>query len=111
LFLYEIIHPKPEQIHRDPQLLKILDEFVDVFQEITGLPPERDHEHPIDILPGSQPPYKGIYPLSAKELEILHTTIDDLLAKGHIRPSKSPYGAPIFFVRKKDGTLRIVINY
>src|SRR5215212_3446001 len=111
LFLHEIMESKGTQTHRDPQMQTILDEYEDVFADIMGLPPKRDHEHAINILPGSQPPYKGIYPLSAPELETLRITIDDLMAKGHIQPSKSPYGAPIFFVKKKDGTLRMVVDY
>ena len=75
------------------------------------LPPERDITHGIDLIPHSQPPHRPVYRLSLTERKEIQTTIQDLLTKGHIEPSTSPYGAPILFVGKKDGTLRMCVDY
>ena len=69
------------------------------------------NDHPIDLLDDKQPPYGPIYNLGSVELETLKTYIKANLASGFIRPSKSPAGAPILFVRKKDGSLRLCIDY
>ena len=75
-------------------------------------PPSRAIDHPIDLLPGSSPPNRlGMKPLSNDELQELRRQLTDLLQRGHIRPSISPFGAPILFVRKKDGTLRLCVDY
>jgi hypothetical protein len=88
-------------------------EFQDVFEKKNAdrLPEHRKYDVPIDLLPGKQPPWGGIYSLSEPELKTLKEYIDENLAKGFIRPSKSPAGAPVFFVKKKDGSLRPVIDY
>ena len=67
--------------------------------------------HAIDLEDGKQPPYGPIYSLGPVELETLKTYIETNLANGFIRPSKSPAGAPILFVRKSDGSLRLCVNY
>jgi hypothetical protein len=92
---------------------KMLEEFRDVFPEglPPGKPPERAITHTIDVEPGSAPPHRGIYRLSESELGELRTQLQDLLARGFIRPSVSPYGAPILFVKKKDGTMRMCVDY
>ena len=110
MFLWQIQQDEKKP-PMDPTVSRLLKRYQDVFEEVKTLPPARGHEHTIDTVPGASPPYKSIYPLSQKELDTLRKTLDDLLEKGHIRPSKSPYGAPIFFIRKKDGTLRMVIDY
>ena len=71
----------------------------------------RINNHPIDLLDDKQPPYSPIYSLGPVKLEILKTYIEANLASGFIRPSKSPTGAPILFVRKKDGSLHLCIDY
>lgn len=93
--------------------IAILEEFADVFpKELpSGLPPARDVDHQIDLEPGHSPPFRPIYRLSYKELAELRKQLQELLAQGHIRPSKSPYGAPILFVTKKDGSMRMCIDY
>jgi len=84
----------------------IVREFPDVFsEELLGLPLEREVEVIIDIL--TQPPYR----MTPKELDELKIQLQELLDKGFIRPSKSPWGAPVLFVKKKDGTLRLCIDY
>lgn len=87
--------------------------FEDVFalDKAGLLPPHKDTDHSIDLLPGTTPPHGPIYPLSQAELQELWEYIADSLAKGRIRPSKSPAGAPILFVPKKDGTLRLCVDY
>src|SRR3954470_15294793 len=101
-----------EILHDDQKLQKLIQEFQDVFpDDLTKLPPHRNVDHRIELVPGAEPPHKRIYQLSQVELEVLKNTIRELLEKGYIRPSKSPYGAPILFVQKKDGTLRLCIDY
>ena len=77
----------------------------------SGLPPARDTGHTIPLEPGHAPPWRPLYRLSPAERDEAEKQIKDYLAKGWIRPSKSPYGAPILFVKKKDGTLRMCIDY
>ena len=87
-------------------------DFPDVFpEEFLGLPPQREIEFAIDVVPGatlaSITPYR-MAPLELKELKL---QLQELLEKGFIQPSVSPWGAPVLFVKKKDGTLRVCIDY
>jgi hypothetical protein len=90
-----------------------LNSFRDVFPEElpAGLPPARTVDFEIDLEPGHAPPSKAPYRLSRDELVELKKQLDDLLKKGFIEPSVSPYGAPVLFVKKKDGTMRMCIDY
>ena len=91
---------------------KIHDEYRDVFESLPKtLPPRREHDHAIEIVPGSQPPSKPAYRLSITELDELKKQLDTLLEHGFIRASRSPYGAPMLFVKKKDGSMRMCIDY
>ncbi|GMJ04800.1 hypothetical protein HRI_004149200 [Hibiscus trionum] len=84
-------------------------EFPDVFpEELPGLPPDRDVEFEIEIYPGSAPVSMNPYRMAPKELKI---QLQELLDRGFIRPSSSPWGAPVLFVKKKDGSLRLCIDY
>ena len=76
-----------------------------------GIPPSREVKHRIDVEPGSKPPYRPPYRLGPAEQDELEEQIKDLLAQGFIRPSCSPYGAPVLFVPKKDGRWRMCIDY
>ena len=77
-----------------------------------GLPPSRfEKDFTIGLVEGAKPPYGPLYRMSPAELEEVRRQLEDLLAKGWIRPSESPYGAPILFVRKKDGSLRMAVDY
>ena len=91
----------------------LLGRYRDVFPDElpAGLPPDRGVGHTIPIIPGSKPPSRPLYRLSPLEMEEVKRQVKDLLAKGLIEPSKSPYGAPILFVQKKDGTLRMCVDY
>ena len=88
--------------------------FADVFSEKAAnlLPQHRPFDCSIDLDSSNPcPPYRPIYSLSPKESKSLDDYLDDNLAKGFIRPSKSPAGAPIFFVKKKSGELRPCVDY
>ena len=86
-------------------------EFTDVFQEtLPGLPPCREIEHKIKIL-GTLPKPSPIYKLSPLEEKTLRNHLNNALNKKLIQVSKSPYRAAVFFVQKKDGSLRLVTNY
>ena len=95
-----------------PGLQGVLDEYKDVFSPMPeGLPPARGVGHTIPLEPGTIPPFKAMFRLSPKEKLEVEKQVSELLAKGWIEPSISPYGAPILFVQKKDGTLRMCIDY
>ena len=91
----------------------LLHEYADVFPSDlpTGLPPRRDIDHKIEVLPGSEPPSRATYKMSPKELDELKKIIQELLEHGFIQPSISPYGAPVLFVKKKDGSIRMCVDY
>jgi hypothetical protein len=89
----------------------VLQEFEDVVQEITGFPPKREIYLSIDLVLGDSPVSKTPYIMSTLELKELQMQLESLLKKGYIRPSVSPWGAPILFVKKKDGTLRLCIDF
>ena len=79
--------------------------------KILGIPPKRDIDFRIDLVPGTEPISKTPYRMIAHELVELKVQLEELLAKGLIRPSVSPWGAPVIFVKKKDGSLRLCIDY
>jgi len=75
------------------------------------LPPRRRVDHAIEVVPEVPPPAKAPYRMNHEELKELKVQLKELLAKGYIKPNKSPYGAPVLFVHKKDGTLRMCVDY
>jgi hypothetical protein len=75
------------------------------------MPPERKVEFTIELLPGTAPIFKRAYRISRLELVEIKKQIDELSEKGYIRPSTSPWAAPVLFVEKKDGTKRMCIDY
>ena len=87
-------------------------EFRDVFpEELPGLPSEREIEFCIDVVPDTDPISMPPYRMAPAELSELKEQLQDLLDKGFIRLSTSPWGAPVLFVKKKDGSLRLCIDY
>ena len=78
---------------------------------LLGLPPDREIEFAIDLAPGTEPVSKAPYMMAPVEMKELATQLQDLLEKGVIRPSVSPWGAPVLFVNKKDGSMRLCIDY
>ena len=88
-------------------------EFADLFskREADKLPAHRSYDHAIPLEPGKDPPFGPIYKLSPAELEEVRKYITENLRKGFIRHSQSPCRAPIVFVKKVDGTLRLCVDY
>ena len=76
-----------------------------------GLPPEREIEFCIDVVLGTDPIFMPPYRMAPAELNELKEQLQELFDKGFIRPSTSPWGAPVLFVKKKDGSLRLCIDY
>ena len=92
--------------------IPIVREFPDVFpKDLSGLPPNREIEFSIDLLPGSSLISKAAYRMAPAELGELKAQLQELLNKGFIKPSVSPWGAPVLFVKKKDGSMRLCIDY
>ncbi|TLX67246.1 RNA-directed DNA polymerase, partial [Labilibacter sediminis] len=90
----------------------VISDFGDVFpEELPGLPPVRQVEFRIDLIPGAAPIAKSPYRLAPPEMKELQDQLQELRDKGFIRPSFSPWGAPILFVKKKDGSQRMCIDY
>ncbi|GJV36570.1 putative reverse transcriptase domain-containing protein [Tanacetum coccineum] len=98
----------------EPKLsdMYVVRDFVDVFPEdLSGLPPQRQVEFCIDLVPGATPVAKSPYRLAPSEMQELSGQLQELQDKGFIRPSHSPWGAPVLFVKKKDGSFRMCIDY
>jgi hypothetical protein len=94
------------------ETIKVVSEFSYVFpKDLPSMPPERKVEFAIELLPGNAPISKRAYKVSGPELVELKKQIDELSEKGYIRPSTSPWAAPVLFVEKKDGTRRMCIDY
>jgi hypothetical protein len=89
----------------------VLIEFEDIFQEVPRLPPKRDIDFSINLMPGASPVSKDPYRMSTPELKDLQLQLEEHLTKGYIFPSVSPWGAPVLFMKKKDGTLRLCIDF
>jgi hypothetical protein len=90
----------------------VVNDFSDVFlEELPDMPPDRDIEFVIELKPGTAPIYKTPYRMATLELVELKEHIKELLEKGFIYPSSSPWGAPVIFVPKKDGTRRMFVDY
>ncbi|GJY37604.1 putative reverse transcriptase domain-containing protein [Tanacetum coccineum] len=90
----------------------IVRDFPEVFPEdLPGLPPARPVEFQIDLIPGAAPVARAPYRLAPSEMKELSEQLQELSDKGFIRPSSSPWGAPVLFVKKKDGSFRMCIDY
>jgi hypothetical protein len=89
----------------------VLEEFEDVFKEVPRLPPKRDIDFSINLMLGATLVSKDPYRMSTLELKELQMKLEEILKKGYICASVSPWGAPVFFMKKKDGTLRLCIDF
>ena len=95
-------------------LTALLRRFKDVLGGIPAsapMPPQRAVDHVVELVPGAEPSNRGVIRLSQPELEELRKQLTELLEKAYIRPSLSPFGAPVLFAKKKDGTFRLCIDY
>jgi hypothetical protein len=117
LFIPVAVLAKPsgrvyEAIVQEIQDILVVCEFLYVFPEdLPGLPPERDVEFVIELNPSMAPISRRSYRMPPNELAELKTQLQDLLEKGFIRPSSSPWGCPAIFIKKKDQTLQMCVDY
>jgi hypothetical protein len=87
-------------------------EYPDVLpDDLPGMPPDKDVEFVIELQPGTAPISKRLYRMPPKELAELKNQLQELLDKGYIHPSSSPWGSPALFVKKKDGSLQMCVDY
>ncbi|GJY30513.1 putative reverse transcriptase domain-containing protein [Tanacetum coccineum] len=114
VFLAQISAKKEEDKSEGKQIkdVPIVRDFPEVFPEdLPGLPPARPVEFQIDLIPGAAPVARAPYRLAPSEMKELSEQLQELSDKGFIRPSSSPWGAPVLFVKKKDGSFRMCIDY
>lgn len=109
-FLAHVVETKVEE--KKIEDIPIVQDFPDVFpNDVSGLPPVREVEFRIDLVPEATPIAKSPYRLAPAEMQELASQLQELSDKGFIRPSTSPWGAPVLFVKKKDGSFRMCIDY
>ncbi|GJR68691.1 putative reverse transcriptase domain-containing protein [Tanacetum coccineum] len=114
IFLAQVTKKETEDKSEEKRLEDVptVRDFPEVFPEdLPGLPPTRQVEFQIDLVPGAAPVARAPYRLAPSELQELSTQLQELSDKGFIRPSSSPWGAPVLFVKKKDGSFRMCIDY
>ncbi|GKD52629.1 putative reverse transcriptase domain-containing protein [Tanacetum coccineum] len=114
VYLAQVTSKKTEDKSEEKRLkdVPIVREFLEVFPEdLPGLPPARQVEFKIDLVPNVTPVARAPYQLALAEMQELSTQLQELSKKGFIRPSFSPWGAPVLFVKKKDGSFRMCIDY
>ena len=99
-------------VAEEVELIPVVSEYPEVFpEELPGMPPDRDIEFLIELLPGTGPISKRPYRMPAKDLVEIKNQIKELLEKGYIRRSSSPWGALVLLVEKKDKSLRMAVDY
>jgi hypothetical protein len=92
--------------------IRAVRDFLDVFpEELAGMPPEMEVELVIDLLPGTAPISKRPYKMSIEELKEFKKQLTELQEAGYIRSNSSPYGAPVLFVQKKEGSQVMCMDY
>jgi len=108
-----IIFARMEVEEREgPSIIPVVHQFEDVFtDEVPGLPPNREVEFSIDLVSGTGPVSMAPYRMALAELVELKKQIAELMVKQFIRPSTSPWGAPVLLVKKKDGSSRLYVDY
>ncbi|GKB02221.1 putative reverse transcriptase domain-containing protein [Tanacetum coccineum] len=113
VFLVQMIK-KEETVASEKRIedVPVVRDFPEVFpEEFPGLPPTRQVEFHIELIPGATPVARAPYRLAPAEMKELAEQLKELSDKGFIRPSSSPWGAPILFVKKKDGSFQMCIDY
>ncbi|KAK5836211.1 hypothetical protein PVK06_011971 [Gossypium arboreum] len=101
-----------KESEKKPESVPVVCEYPDVFpEELPGLPPVREIEFGIELVPGTTPISIAPYRMAPTELKELKAQLQELVDRGFARPSFSPWGAPVLFVKKKDGTMRLCIDY
>ena len=101
-----------DEVRSDLDLPRVVCEYEDVFlDELPGLSPQRVVDFGIELYPGTSPILMTPHRMAPVELQELRVQLQELLDKGFIRPSTSPWGAPVLFAKKKDKTLRLCIDY
>ncbi|XP_074337615.1 uncharacterized protein LOC141674810 [Apium graveolens] len=109
-YLAHVVDTNKDVLHIEN--IPVVKEFKDVFpDDLPRLPPDREIEFMIDLTPGTTPISKSPYRMAPMEMKELATQLQELLDKGIIRPSVSPWGAPVLFVKKKDGSMRLCIFF
>ncbi|GJV13126.1 hypothetical protein Tco_1354667 [Tanacetum coccineum] len=114
IFLAHVTTKGTEDKSKEKRLedVPIVWDFPDVFlEDLPGLPLTRKVEFQIDLIPGATPVARAPYRLAPSEMKELSEQLKELSDKGFIRPSSSPWGAPVLFVKKKDGSFRMSIDY
>ncbi|GJZ56996.1 putative reverse transcriptase domain-containing protein [Tanacetum coccineum] len=110
VFMIQVMEKKSDEKRLED--IPVVKEFSDVFPEdLPGLPPVRQVEFQIDLIPGAAPVARTPYRLAPSEMQELSNQLQELTDRGFIRPSTSPWGAPVLFVKKKDGSFRMCIDY
>ncbi|GJT69479.1 putative reverse transcriptase domain-containing protein [Tanacetum coccineum] len=114
IFLAYVTTKKAEEKSKEKRLkdVPIVQDFPEVFPEdLSGIPPTRQVGFQIDLIPGAAPMARAPYRLAPSEMKESSDQLKELFDKGFIRPSSSPWGAPVLFVKKKDGSFRMCIDY
>nr|GFC96461.1 putative reverse transcriptase domain-containing protein [Tanacetum cinerariifolium] len=102
----------PEPAKKQLQDVPVICNFLKVFpDDLPGLPPPRQVKFKIELMPSAAPVARAPYRLAPFELKELSDQLKELSEKGFIRPSSSPWGAPVLFVKKKDGSFCMCIDY
>nr|GFC10595.1 putative reverse transcriptase domain-containing protein [Tanacetum cinerariifolium] len=109
LFIAQVT--EKEQAKKQLQDVPVICNFPEVFSDdLLGLPPPRQVEFKIELIPSTAPVTHAPYPLAPSELKELSDQLKELSEKGFIRPSSSPWGAPVLFLKNKDGSFRMCIE-
>ena len=109
-YLTHVVDTRSSEVRLED--VPVVRDFLDVFpDDLLGLPPEREIDFPIDLIPGTAPISLPPYRMAPAKLKELKTQLQELVDRGFIRPSISPWGAPVLFVKKKDDTWRLCIDY
>nr|GEX81559.1 RNA-directed DNA polymerase like [Tanacetum cinerariifolium] len=114
IFLAHVTTKEAEDKSKEKRLenIPIVQDFPDVFPEdLSGIPQTRQVKFQIGLIPGAAPVARAPYRLAPSEMKELSNQLKELFDKGFIRPSSSPWGAPVLFVKKKDGSFRMCIDY